>query len=347
MAITARPTTDTRKRDLEIPSADQRWKLVRAHIAKGDKAKDKAEQHYIAAGAYLAQLKADHAGTWAEWEALVKEKAGIGKSRASELMQIGDGRKTVEQTRAEAAERKRIEREQEKSLRDVTENDDQDDIEDDDNDDASDPAFKRLKPAERKALYDEGVALLEKMDPPTRRKFFTYQQRKYLTDFDGAVEGWKQTVEWLENENSKLRKKLDPDQCEFVKDDAGSAAAGYEREGDCVIRAIAIATEKPLHRSSRGAEEGSRRLREATPPRFGEPRYQAKPEWRLQSQARLLPLSEVTRLGIHRNEGHLPSRRHAALGAARCACEPPRGGRHRWRDPRHLRQRRQERQGWR
>jgi hypothetical protein len=85
---------------------DQRWKLVRAHLAKGDKAKEKADDHYIAAGRYLADLKAEHTGTWGEWEARCKEEAGIGKSRASELMQIADGRKTVEEVRTGCAERK-------------------------------------------------------------------------------------------------------------------------------------------------------------------------------------------------------------------------------------------------
>ena len=82
-----------------------RYKAIRAHIAKGDKAKDKAEQHYITAGQPLRALKAEHAGTWDEWEALLKDKIGIGKSRASELMQIADGRKTVEGIRADTAER--------------------------------------------------------------------------------------------------------------------------------------------------------------------------------------------------------------------------------------------------
>jgi hypothetical protein len=85
-------------------SDDPRWKAVRAHVAKGDKAKDKAEQHYIAAGQYLAALKAEHTGTWAEWEAKCKERAGIGKSRASELMAIADGRKTIEQVRERSNE---------------------------------------------------------------------------------------------------------------------------------------------------------------------------------------------------------------------------------------------------
>jgi hypothetical protein len=78
---------------------------IKAHIAKGDKAKDKADQHYIAAGQHLKTLKAQHGGTWAEWEALLKEKIGIGKSRASELMQIADGTKTLEGVRADTAER--------------------------------------------------------------------------------------------------------------------------------------------------------------------------------------------------------------------------------------------------
>jgi hypothetical protein len=90
-----------------MTDSEQRWRAVKAHIAKGDKAKDKAEQHYIAAGQHLTALKAEHTGTWAEWEALVKERAGIGKSRASELMQIADGTKTIEGTRAEARERMR------------------------------------------------------------------------------------------------------------------------------------------------------------------------------------------------------------------------------------------------
>jgi len=86
---------------------------IKAHIDKGDKAKaqaehaaGKAEQHYIAAGQHLKQLKAEHEGSFAEWEELLKDKIGIGKSRASELMQIADGTKTVEQVRADTNQRK-------------------------------------------------------------------------------------------------------------------------------------------------------------------------------------------------------------------------------------------------
>jgi hypothetical protein len=67
-------------------SQSQLVRLIKVHIEKGDQAQDKAEQHYIAAGQHLKTLKAQHEGTWAEWEKVLK-KVGIGKSRASELMQ--------------------------------------------------------------------------------------------------------------------------------------------------------------------------------------------------------------------------------------------------------------------
>src|SRR3982074_1108849 len=80
---------------------------IKTLITKGDKARDKADQFFIAAGQHLKTLKTQHdasGGTWAGWEHLVKEKCGIGKSRASELMQLTDGRKTVEGIRAEKAQ---------------------------------------------------------------------------------------------------------------------------------------------------------------------------------------------------------------------------------------------------
>jgi hypothetical protein len=85
---------------------DHRWKAVKECIAKGDKAAAKAEDFYITAGQHLKALKAEHAGTWTEWEELLKTKIGIGKSRASELMQIADGTKSVEQVRDDANKRK-------------------------------------------------------------------------------------------------------------------------------------------------------------------------------------------------------------------------------------------------
>jgi len=54
-------------------------KTIKAHIAKGDKAREKADQHYIAAGKYLKELKGDL--SQAEFLEIVREKIGIGKSR--------------------------------------------------------------------------------------------------------------------------------------------------------------------------------------------------------------------------------------------------------------------------
>src|SRR5262245_38649667 len=80
------------------------------------------------------------------------------------------------------------------------------------------PDRKTLKPADRKALYEEGCDLLEKMDVQTRRKFFAYQEREYLADFDGAVEDLRHQIEHLEGENAKLRQRLDPGLCGWVND---------------------------------------------------------------------------------------------------------------------------------
>jgi len=90
---------------------------IKAHIEKGDRAAEKSEQHYIAAGQHLKTLKAEHAGNWADWENLLKTKVGIGTGRASELMQIADGRKTVESVRAGKAESVRQLRARGSSLR--------------------------------------------------------------------------------------------------------------------------------------------------------------------------------------------------------------------------------------
>src|SRR5262245_41922159 len=77
---------------------------IKAHLEKAGKAERKAQDHLIAAGKHLKTLKDSHGGTWAEWEALLKEKIEISTGRASELMQIADGRKTVDQIRDAKAE---------------------------------------------------------------------------------------------------------------------------------------------------------------------------------------------------------------------------------------------------
>src|SRR5262245_39548636 len=90
---------------------------IQAHIRKGDQAKERATQnikksndHYIAAGRYLAILKANHAPTWEAWETLLKTKVRLSTGRASELMQLADGRKDLQQIREGKAESVRAHR---------------------------------------------------------------------------------------------------------------------------------------------------------------------------------------------------------------------------------------------
>jgi hypothetical protein len=93
-------------------------KAIKAHIAKGDHAKDKAEQHYISAGQHLKTLKAQHetdGGNWAEWAELLRSRCDLITGRASELMQIADGRTSQEKIREKDAERKRLARDKERS----------------------------------------------------------------------------------------------------------------------------------------------------------------------------------------------------------------------------------------
>jgi hypothetical protein len=84
---------------------------IRAHVKQGEKAKEradqareKAEQHFISAGRYLFTLKLHYAPTWQHWEAILKAKVGLSTGRASELMQLADGRKDLQQIRDGKAE---------------------------------------------------------------------------------------------------------------------------------------------------------------------------------------------------------------------------------------------------
>jgi hypothetical protein len=98
-----------------------------------------------------------------------------------------------------------------------------------------------------KTLYDEGCRLLERMDRATRRKFFEYQERKYFACFEEERVCFERQIEDLNSTINELREKAKPpDRCPWVKSDGGRKAAGYgEAKGDCVARAITIATGKP------------------------------------------------------------------------------------------------------
>jgi hypothetical protein len=103
-------------------------RYVKAHVRKGEQAKDKAEQHFIAAGRYLVTLKVTYAPTWQHWEDLLRIKVGLSTGRASELMQIADGRKDLQQIRESKAQSVARLREQKSSLRSEEKSDDADEL---------------------------------------------------------------------------------------------------------------------------------------------------------------------------------------------------------------------------
>src|SRR6516165_827288 len=66
---------------------------IKALIDKGDRAAEKAEQFYKAAGIHIKEIKQTQSE---RWEIIVREQCGLGRSRAYELMAIADGKTTLE-----------------------------------------------------------------------------------------------------------------------------------------------------------------------------------------------------------------------------------------------------------
>jgi hypothetical protein len=84
-------------------------RTIKVLVSKGDKAKEKAEQFYIAAGQHLTALKeaGAHKASGMTWDAYVSERCKIGKSRAHELMLIADGRATNDEVKEQRRVRQR------------------------------------------------------------------------------------------------------------------------------------------------------------------------------------------------------------------------------------------------
>jgi hypothetical protein len=69
---------------------------IKALVEKGDRAAEKAEQFYKSAGIHIKEIKQRQSE---HWETIVREKCGLGRSRAYELMAIADGRTSLEKVR--------------------------------------------------------------------------------------------------------------------------------------------------------------------------------------------------------------------------------------------------------
>jgi phage N-6-adenine-methyltransferase len=69
---------------------------IKAHIAAGDKATGKAEEHYKAAGIHLSEAKERVAKIKGQtWPAFLIKHCQIGRRRADELISIADGRTSL------------------------------------------------------------------------------------------------------------------------------------------------------------------------------------------------------------------------------------------------------------
>jgi hypothetical protein len=84
---------------------------VKAHLAKAAQAADKSEQHFISAGLTLKELKGRQKelkkkkdAVWLTWPDFVRTTFDLGPSRADELIRIGVGSTTVDETREAKAE---------------------------------------------------------------------------------------------------------------------------------------------------------------------------------------------------------------------------------------------------
>jgi hypothetical protein len=167
------------------------------------------------------------------------------------------------------------------------------------------------------------------------------------------IVGLESQVEELKAENADLRQQLEafksPVRCEFVENDGGRAAAGYrEPVGDCVARAITIATGKPYTEVFEALKAAHaryvKRLRPGSDAAVSEERGRKEPVYNGCSEkvyGHYLRLPPIHRLAIHANKRTGLSPRQGAPGRT-----PDRGREwasrrpNRWRDPRHLRQRR-------
>jgi hypothetical protein len=93
-------------------SIDELVDRIRGHIECGVKAAEKADEHFKAAALLIKQLKEAEP---TNWQALVRDRCGLGRSRAYELLRIADGRDTVGETREKTNARSRRHHEKVKS----------------------------------------------------------------------------------------------------------------------------------------------------------------------------------------------------------------------------------------
>jgi len=129
-------------------------------------------------GTHILAIKAAEPNNW---EAIVRAKCGISRSRAYELMGIADGTKTTEQTRHETNARQIRRRQKQAVVRDVT-----------------DAQIVELKAAHRRELTDARAKLAE-LEKARERQIVRYENK--FAELRDARN--------FDSERTQLRKALD------------------------------------------------------------------------------------------------------------------------------------------
>jgi hypothetical protein len=89
-----------------------------AHIEKGEQSTGKSEEHYIAAGKYIAQCKVRYKReSNLTWEEFCREHFKFTRRRAATLMGIADGRTSIWRVREDSRKRNKRFRETNRRLR--------------------------------------------------------------------------------------------------------------------------------------------------------------------------------------------------------------------------------------
>jgi hypothetical protein len=179
-------------------SEGQLVRTIRTHLAKAEQLQGKANDHFVAAGIHIKTLKAQHdgaGGTWAQWEEKLRTQLNLGKSRASELMLIADGTKTVEGLRADTAKRVSEHRESSPLRNGETAAEPAADYQSPwdahgkpapEPDDM--PTAEEANESYQGTLYDHACLIVdEEMSGETRQRFFAHLKRKYRQIADDAA----------------------------------------------------------------------------------------------------------------------------------------------------------------
>lgn len=147
---------------------------IKAHIAAGDKATSKAEEHYKAAGIHLKEAKERVKRTAnLTWPAFLVSQCGIQRSRANELIQIADGRTSLEEVRERGRSKERSTREAARAYRHAGQSSGKTQSDQGERN-TGPPQKEQIETPERMDVFDRIIAKLKNLDVPALREVENY-----------------------------------------------------------------------------------------------------------------------------------------------------------------------------